>query len=115
MIGNGRSHCLDGVVDGIQPGVGDGLAQRFKTGHVQGDVVINDENGAGSVLASVADIGKHAIEGKRVKVPAAHLDNRAEAAVKRASARSFDDVDLPSEHRIAAQYPRISFWRFNYV
>ena len=38
-----------------------------------------------------------------MKVAAAHFDDRAEAAVEGAAARGLDDVDLPSEQRVARQ------------
>ena len=41
-----------------------------------------------------------------VEVPAAHLDDRAEAAVEGAAARCFDHVDLASEQRIALEHAR---------
>ena len=44
--------------------------------------------------AGVGDVGDHARDREAVKVAAAHLDDRAEAAVERAAARGFDDVDL---------------------
>ena len=42
----------------------------------------------------VADIRQHALDRIGVEVAAAHLDNRAEAAIEGAAARGFDDVDL---------------------
>ena len=42
----------------------------------------------------------------RVEVPAAHLDDRAEAAVEGAAARRLDDVDRPAEQRVAAEHAR---------
>ena len=41
-----------------------------------------------------------------MEVPAAHLDDRAEAAIERAPPRSLDDVDLLAEEGIALQHPR---------
>ena len=49
----------------------------------------------------VGDVGEHALDRIRMKVAAAHLDDRAEAAVERAAARGFDDVDRPAEQRVA--------------
>ena len=43
---------------------------------------------------------------KAVEVAAAHLDDRAEAAVEGAAARGLDDVDLPAEHRVAGEHAR---------
>ena len=56
--------------------------------------------------ARVGDVGEHALDRVRVKVPAAHLDDRAEAAVVGAAARGFDDVDLAAEQRVAAEHAR---------
>ena len=52
------------------------------------------------------DIGEHALEREGVEVPAAHLDDRAEAAVERAAARGLDDIHLAAEHRVAAEHAR---------
>ena len=41
-----------------------------------------------------------------MKVAAAHLDDRAEAAVVGAAARGLDDVDLPAEQRVAVEHAR---------
>ena len=53
----------------------------------------------------VGDVGQHAIDRPGVKVPAAHLDDRAEAAVVGAAARRLDDVDRPADERVARQHP----------
>ncbi len=39
-----------------------------------------------------------------VKIPAAHLDDRAEAAVVGAAPRGLDDVDWTAEHRVAVEH-----------
>ena len=52
------------------------------------------------------DVGEHALEVEAVEVAAAHLDDRAEAAVERAAARGLDDVDRAAEQRVAAQHAR---------
>ena len=57
------------------------------------------------------DVGHDAVDAVRMEVPAAHLDDRAEAAVERAAARRLDDVDLPAEERVAAQHARRTVWK----
>ena len=52
------------------------------------------------------DVGEHALDRIRVEVAAAHLDDRAEAAVEGAAARGLDDVDLPAEQRVAGEHAR---------
>src|SRR5208337_1643821 len=60
--GNGRSHGLHRVRDVVQAGVDDGAAQCLKAADVERDVVVNDKDGARAVVASIANIGQHAIE-----------------------------------------------------
>src|SRR5262245_11366922 len=46
-----------------------------------------------------------------MEVPAAHLDNRAEAAVEGAAARGFNDIHLSPEYRVAAQHTCRAPWK----
>ena len=52
------------------------------------------------------DVGDHALDRRTMKVPPAHLDDRAEAAVERAAAGRLDDVDLAAHHRVAGEHAR---------
>ena len=52
------------------------------------------------------DICENALDGPRVEVPSAHLDDRAEAAVEGAAARGLDDIDRAADERIAVQHTR---------
>ena len=54
-----------------------------------------------AVGARVADVVEHAAEVEDVEVAAAHLDDRAEAAVEGAAARGLDHVHLPAQQRVA--------------
>src|SRR5438552_7011903 len=60
------------------------------------------------MAARITDIREHPFDWIRVKVAAAHLDDRAEAAVERAAARGFDDIHPAAEQRIAAEHARIA-------
>ena len=56
--------------------------------------------------ARVGDVGEHAVEAEGLEVAAAHLDDRAEAAVVGAAARRLDDIDGPAEEGVAAEHAR---------
>ena len=58
------------------------------------------------MIARVGDVGDHASHLAGVEVPAAHLDDRAEAAVERAPARGLDHVHRIAEERVALQHAR---------
>src|SRR4029079_5657576 len=80
--------------------------QRLEARDVDRDVVVDEEDRAGATRARVGDVVEDAIEREPVKVPPSHLDDRAEAAIERAAARRFDDVDLPAEQGIAGEDAR---------
>ena len=96
VICDRRGHRLDRVIDRVQAGLDDRVAQPLEAFDVQREVVVDDEDAAGSVVACVADVGEHAVERKLIEVSPAHLDDRAEAAVERAAARGFDGIGLPA-------------------
>jgi hypothetical protein len=79
------------------------VAQRLEPLDVQGDVVVDDEDRLRAVTAGIGDVGHDALDRVRVKVTAAHLDDRAETAVKRTAARGFDHVHRPAHEGIAAE------------
>ena len=54
--------------------------------------------------AGVGDVVDDALDREAVEVAAAHLDDRAEAAVERAAARGLDDVDRAAHHRVAGEH-----------
>src|SRR5437016_14236323 len=87
----------------VQPGVYDCPAKRLEARHVEGNVVINEKNSRRAVVSSVADVLDYPFEGISVELATAHRDNRAETAIKRTTARGFDDVDLAPKHGITAQ------------
>ena len=101
MGGDGRGHRLHQVVDVVEAGVDDGLAQRLEPPDVQRDVVVHQEDRPRPVLAGIAEVGQDAVEGEGVEVAPAHLDDRAEAAIERAAARGFHHVDRPAEKLVA--------------
>ncbi len=86
VIGDGRGHGLDEIVDLVQSGGDDGFAESFEAFYVQGDVVIDQEDGAGAVIAGVANVGEDAIERVGMEVAAAHFNDGAEAAIVGAAA-----------------------------
>ena len=115
MHRDGRGHRLHGVDDVVQAGIDDGLAERLEALDVEADVVVDDENGAGAVVAGVANVGQHAVEGVSMKVAAAHLDDGAEAAIEGAAARRLDHVDRPSHHGVVVQYARVALGQANLI
>ena len=86
VVGDRRRRRLDRVFELVQPGADDRLAQRGEALHVERDVVVDDEQGPGAAITAVADVVEDAVEVVGVEVAAAHLDDRAEAAVERAAA-----------------------------
>ena len=90
----------------VQPCVYDRLAERFESAHVEGDVVIDQEDGSGAVFRSIAYVRQHPIERIGVKLPAPHRDNRAETTVEGATPGSLDDVNLTTQHRIVIENSR---------
>ena len=79
------------------------------------DVVVDDEDGARAVVAGVANVGQHAVERVGVEVAAAHLDDRAEAAIEGAAARGLDHVDLPAQHGVAAEHAGVALGQADLV
>ena len=77
--------------------------------HVERDVVVHQEDRPGAVSPRVGDVGQHAVDRIRMEVAAAHLDDRAEAAVEGAPARGLDDVHRPAEQRVAVRHARRRF------
>jgi hypothetical protein len=54
VIGDGGSHGLHKVIDLVQPGGNDGLAQSLEAAHVQSNVVVDQENSPRAVIVCVA-------------------------------------------------------------
>src|SRR6185503_8912879 len=75
----------------------------FESRDVDRDVVVDDEDRASAACPCVADVVNHALDRQAMEVAAAHLDDRAEAAVERAAARGLDDVDGPAHVGVAGQ------------
>src|SRR5262249_12011012 len=109
VIGNGRGHPLDEVLNVVQAGLDDRPAKRLKTVDVEGDVVIDHEKCLGSVLAGVADVGQDSVERIGMEVAPTHRDDRAETAIEGAAARSFDHVDWLAQHGVSLEHARAAF------
>src|ERR1700730_807837 len=108
VVRNTRGHGLYEIIELVEASRNDGFAQRLETMHVEHDIVVNQEDGAGSVVARVANVGNHALEGIGVEVAAAHFDDGAETAVIGTSPRSLDDIHLASQQCIAFKHTRIT-------
>jgi hypothetical protein len=106
MLGERGGHCLDEILDIVEPGVDDRRAQGFKPMYVERDVVVDQEDCACAVAPRVRNVGEHPIDRKYMKVAAAHFDDRAETAVKGAPSRRFDDVYLAPHQGIAVEDAR---------
>ena len=104
MLRDGRRHRLDDVIQVVEAAVDDRATERLEPLDIERDVVVDEEDRARAVPACVGDVGQDAIDAVDMKVPAAHLDDRAEAAVVGATARGLDDVDRPAHQRIAAEH-----------
>src|SRR5208282_3193654 len=115
VIRDGASHGLHEVIELVQPGGDDGLAQRLETPHVQRNVVVDQENGSSAVIAGVANILQHAIEGVGVEVAAPHLEDGTEAAIVGAAARSLDYIHLPAEQRISVEHAGVAVRRSDFA
>src|SRR6516225_5547471 len=110
MIGNSRGHRLHRIIDLVQTSGDDCTAKPFEPFHVQSDIVIHDEDRAGAMIVRVLDIGDHAREGKSLKIPAAHLNDRAKTAIESATAGCLDHIDLSSEHGVSGEDASTAFW-----
>ena len=53
---------MDEVVQGVEPGVDDGVAEHFEAADVQRDVVIDEEDRSGAVALRIADVGDDAVK-----------------------------------------------------
>ncbi len=91
-------------MDVVESRLDNRAAEALEPRHVQRDVVVDEEDGAGAASARVSDVGEHAREVERMEIAAPHLDDRAEAAVVGATARRFDDVDGTPEEGISRQH-----------
>src|SRR5215469_4082753 len=109
VIGDGRGHPLDEVLQVVQPGLDDRPAERLKTVDVEGDVVIDHEKCLGSVLAGVADVGQDPVERIGMEVAPTHSDDRAEAAIEGTATRGLDHVDWLAQHGVALEHARATF------
>jgi hypothetical protein len=115
MLGQRRRHRLNEILDVIEPGIDDGLAQQREASYVERNVVIDQKDRPSAVAAGVRNVGKHPLDWKHVKVPAAHFDDRAEAAVERAAPRRFDDVNLTPHERVAIEDTCCAVWQAEWV
>ena len=104
--GDRRGHRLDDVVDVVEAGVDDRAAQRLEPRDVS--VMLSSTRKIARAPRARASAMSASTRSNRygVEVPAAHLDDRAEAAVVGAAARRLDDVDRPAEQRVAGQHAR---------
>jgi hypothetical protein len=111
MICYWRGHSLNEVVQGIEPGVDDGMAKPFKSADIQRNVIVYEEDRSGTMhLAS-----RNAVKRISVKITTAHFDDGAEATVMGAAARSLDDICLAAKDRVALQHPRAAVGKANLV
>ena len=101
-----RSHRLHDILDVVEPAIDDGLAEQLEAAYVERDVVVDEEDGPCAAASRIDDVGNHPLDRVDVKVAAAHLDDRAEAAVVRAAPRCFDDIDLAPQQRVAVEDAR---------
>src|SRR5215469_644933 len=115
MIGDSRGHRLHRIIDLVQTSGDDCTAKPFEPFHVQSDIVIHDEDRAGAMIVRVLDVSNHAREGKGLKIPTAHLNDRAKTAVESATAGCLDHIDLSSEHGISGEDPSTAFRRPDFV
>ena len=106
MRGKRRRHPLHDVAQVVQVRLDDRFAEGLEAAHVERDVVVDQEDDLRAVIARVGDVGDHASHLAGVEVPAAHLDDRAEAAVERAPARGLDHVHRIAEERVPLQHAR---------
>jgi DNA-binding response OmpR family regulator len=53
---------LNEVVQGIEPGVDDGMAKPFKSAEIQRNVIVYEDDRSGTMRFSIADIGDYAVK-----------------------------------------------------
>src|SRR5262249_19085576 len=100
-----RGHRLHHIIQMVQPRIYDCLAERFESSHIEGDIVIDQKNRPGAVFRGITYVRQDPIERIDVKLSTPHLNDRAEAAIKGATAGSLDHIDLTTEHRIIVENP----------
>ena len=83
--GDRRRHALDQIVNAIQAGVDDGVAELFEPIDVKRDVVVDEEDAARAARVGVGDVLDHARDREAMEVAAAHLDDRTETAIESAA------------------------------
>src|SRR5208282_1102901 len=108
-------HGLHEVIQLVQPGGDDGLAQRLEAPHVQRYVIVDQENRSSAVIAGIANVRQHAVERVSKEVAAAHLDDGTETAIVGAAARGLDYVHLPAEQRISLEHACIAVRRADFA
>src|SRR5712692_7007814 len=91
------------------------MAERFEPMDVERNVVVHQKNGAGPVVAGVADVGKNSLEGVGVKVVAPHFDDRAETAVVGAAAGGLDNIDLAAQQGVASKDASVAIGQADFV
>src|SRR6266478_8379437 len=113
MTGNSRRHRLHDVLEAVEARIDDGAAQRFEPSDIERDVVVDQEDGLRPMGPRIADVSQDPIEGIRVEIAPAHLDDRAEAAVERAPPGRLHDVHLAANHGIARENAGIPIGRLD--
>src|SRR6185503_21321206 len=67
------------------------------------DVVVDEEDDTRAAVPRIADVVDDPRNRKPMEIAAAHLDDRAEAAVVGAAPRGLDDIDRAPEQRVSRE------------
>ena len=111
VIGNRRGHPLHEIVDVVQPGVDDRLAQRLEAMDVERDVVVDDEEHARAAGARIADVVDDARIGKRWKLRPriSMIEQKLQSKVQPREVSMH--VDLPAHEGVAGEPARAAVGR----
>src|SRR5687768_12300792 len=68
MLRKRRRHPLYEVLDVVEAGVDNRLAQQSEAAYVERDVVVDQEDGPGAVASRIGDVGDYALDRIDVKI-----------------------------------------------
>src|ERR1700730_14053539 len=81
------------------------MAQLLEAAHVEGNVVVDQEDGACSVIAGIADVTQYALKRIRMEVSPPNFNNGTETAIVGAATRGFDHIHLATQQSVALEHP----------
>src|SRR5687767_8798790 len=75
MLGERRRHRLNEILDVVEPGVDDRMAQRFEPMYVESNVVVDQKDRACAQASRIRDVGEHSLDWIHMEITSAHFDD----------------------------------------